>query len=356
MIKKRRKIKKKVLIILATFIILFSGILTYSYCYDPIEDLVENKKEEIKVEEETEEEAYVKPSLNIVDEDSTSRPYAVMINNISAARPYHSGLQEAYIVYEIIVEGGITRYMALFKDQTNEVIGSVRSSRHYFLDYVMENDAFYVHWGWSPQAQEDITTYNIDNINGLYYEGTYFYRENINISYEHTGYTKMSMLDVAVEKLNYRTETNKDLLFEYDSESIDYGEVEQASNIDISYSTSLISNFEYDEENQYYLMSINSIPHVDYITDLQYHFKNIITYQIANNVMAGETTRQEIHNIGSGEGYYFSNGEVIEITWEKTSREAQTVYKVASTGEKLVVNDGNTYIGIQPVDQNLSLK
>ena len=87
-----------------------------------------NKNETIKVEPESK-------KVKIVNEDSTSRPYAVMINNISVARRLQSGLQDAYIIYEIIVEGGISRYMALFMDQSTTRIGSIRSSRHYFLDY-----------------------------------------------------------------------------------------------------------------------------------------------------------------------------------------------------------------------------
>src|SRR5574344_1440904 len=66
----------------------------------------------------------------IADKDSTSRPFAVMINNHPTARPLQSGLQDAYLVYEMLVEGGITRMMALFKDQTTSRIGSVRSARH----------------------------------------------------------------------------------------------------------------------------------------------------------------------------------------------------------------------------------
>ena len=109
--------------------------------------------------------------LKIVDLSSNTRPYAVMINNHPSARQNHAGLQDAYLIYEMIVEGGMTRYMAVFKDKDTAKIGSVRSSRHYFLDYAMENDAMYVHWGWSPQAQSDISTYGINNINGLKYEG-----------------------------------------------------------------------------------------------------------------------------------------------------------------------------------------
>lgn len=61
--------------------------------------------------------------LKIVDENSKTRPYAIMINNIGVARPVQSGLQDAYIIYELIVEGGITRMLALFKDTDTKRIG-----------------------------------------------------------------------------------------------------------------------------------------------------------------------------------------------------------------------------------------
>ena len=43
-----------------------------------------------------------KDLFEIVDLNSKSRPYAVMINNLGTARPLQSGLQDAYIIYEMI--------------------------------------------------------------------------------------------------------------------------------------------------------------------------------------------------------------------------------------------------------------
>ena len=94
------------------------------------------------------------------------RPIAVMIDNHKGAWP-QVGLNDAYIVYEIIVEGGETRLMPVFKGKDLEKIGPVRSARHYFIDYALENDAIYVHFGSSPQALSDIATYKVNNINGI---------------------------------------------------------------------------------------------------------------------------------------------------------------------------------------------
>ena len=113
----------------------------------------ENDNKEMKVEEENP--PIVVPEKKVGIFQGNERPVAVMIDNHTGAWP-QAGLNKAYLVYEIIVEGGETRLMALFKGQDVEHIGPVRSSRHYFLDYALENDAIYTHFGWSPQAESDI--------------------------------------------------------------------------------------------------------------------------------------------------------------------------------------------------------
>ena len=117
------KNNKKILIIGGAIILVIAivvGILLATGVFSSKED---NSKPNTNSGEPT---GVEEKKLQIVDENSTSRPYAIMINNINVARPLQSGLQDAYIIYEIIVEGGITRYMALFMDQDTERIGSIR--------------------------------------------------------------------------------------------------------------------------------------------------------------------------------------------------------------------------------------
>ena len=298
--------------------------------------------------------------IKIIDENSKSRPYAVMINNHPSARIHHAGLQDAYEIYEMVVEGGMTRYLALFKDQTTAKIGSVRSSRPYYLDYVLENDAIYVHWGWSPQAESDISTLGINNINGLTWEGTYFYRDlSLNVSLEHTGFTTMEMLKNATTKLNYRSTTDKKALLNYTADTVDLSakeNSEEAKTVVITYSNSVTDKYIYDSDNGYYLRYVNNKEHVDDITKNQYHFKNIITYQVDNDTITeDEKGRQTLYNTGSGEGYYITNGYAVKIKWSKTSREAQTKYTYLD-GTEINVSDGNTFIQIQPKGEELSIK
>lgn len=296
----------------------------------------------------------IESNLKIVDLNSKTRPYAVMINNLGVARPLQSGLQDAMIIYEMIVEGGLTRYMAVFQDQNTERIGSIRSARHYFLDYALENDAIYVHHGNSPQAAADFKTLNIDRIS-VDASKTGWRDKSLNVSTEHTLFTSIAKLNNGLG--NKRKTRNKDFLLNYSETPIDLSTKEgaiKANNIEITYSGSVKSSYEYDESAQNYKRSVNGKAHTDYVTKKQYTFKNIITYQVSNTSLndGSGKDRQTLDNIGSGEGYYITNGYAVPITWSKSSRSSQTVYKYKD-GTEIDVNDGNTFIQIQPKGKNL---
>lgn len=296
----------------------------------------------------------IESNLKIVDLNSKTRPYAIMINNLGVARPLQSGLQDAMIIYEMIVEGGLTRYMAVFQDQNTERIGSIRSARHYFLDYALENDAIYVHHGNSPQAAADFKTLNIDRIS-VDASKTGWRDKSLNVSTEHTLFTNIAKLNNGVG--NKRKTRNKDFLLNYSETPVDLSTKEgaiKANNIEITYSGSVKSSYEYDESAQNYKRSVNGKAHTDYVTKKQYTFKNIITYQVSNTSLndGSGKDRQTLDNIGSGEGYYITNGYAVPITWSKSSRSSQTVYKYKD-GTEIDVNDGNTFIQIQPKGKNL---
>lgn len=344
--------KKKMPMILFVLIII-AGAIFYFLNFSP-------KKEEIKDKINDIIEEKPKPTLKIVDESSYTRPIAVMINNHNQARPYHSGLQDAYIVYEAIVEGGITRMMAVFKDQTTARIGSVRSSRHYFLDYALENDAIYVHFGWSPQAENDIRSLGVNNINGLY-DNAFWRDYNLPVNYEHKAVTSIEKINEVINQKGYRKEYNSknvldELSLKYSIDEIHINESEDsvvANNVSIPYSYYMTSSYTYDATNNYYLRYANGVAHKDYITGEQYHFKNIIIEKVENYTI-DSYGRQSLNNIGTGTGYFITNGYARPITWEKASRSSKTVFKYLD-GTPVIVNDGNTFIQIEPITQTTSI-
>ena len=350
---KKKKLNKKGKRVLSIFIIFIIVVIAIIICLN-----LPKSKEEGKVDDKKETKPKVEEKIKILDLDSNSRPYAVMINNIKTVWGYQSGLQDAYMVYEIIVEGGYTRLMAVFKDKNLDRIGSVRSSRHYFLDYALENDAIYVHFGWSPQAQSDMKTLGVNNINFLSYNG-YTRDTSLGLATEHTAFTTTSKIMSGAEYYKYRTTTNEKPLLEYSAKSVNLSNMDgaiPANKVYIDYSSSRNTSFEYDSVNKVYNRFQNNTVHKDYVTGLQYTAKNIITYQVNSYSIGGDSKgRQTLDNIGKGTGWYISEGYAVPITWEKSSRASKTVYKY-NDGTEIKVNDGNTYIQIQPLNRQLTIE
>ena len=95
---------------------------------------------------------------------------------------------------------------------------------------------------------------------------------------------------------------------------------------------------------------MNSKENIDLTSKEQYKVKNIIVYGLKYTSFSSDNYYgyQKIDNIGSGEGYYITNGYAIPITWKKDSLSSKTIYKIKETGEELVLNNGNTYVQIYP--------
>lgn len=314
-----------------------------------------DKKEEPKKTNTKKQE--IKEEIKIIDVNSDTRPYAVMINCHNEALP-HSGLQDAYIVYELLVEGGITRMMALFKDVDVSKIGSIRSARTQYLDYVYENDAIYVHAGGATDA---IRRINSEKISDVDVDGKYGKRDSsLNRSWEHTLFTSTELIKKGVSDKRIKDTTSKGNLLTYQAKSINFDKYEdkkEATNVSIKYSDYRTSNYKYDSAKKVYLRSMNNNSNKDLVTGKQYEVKNIITYSVNHSTYEdnGYYGYQRLSNVGSGEGYYISEGYAIPITWKKNSKNERTTYTVKETGKELVVNDGNTYIQIYPTSGRLTI-
>jgi len=277
--------------------------------------------------------------------NTNERPIAVMIDNDDKnARP-QAGLDEAYLVYELIVEGGSTRFMALFKGVNTEKIGPVRSSRHYFLDYVMENDAIYTHYGWSPKAIQDISAYGINKINGVLGEDNdVFWRELKFKGDWHSAYTSIEKIKAKISKKGFNAEISKKNGINYSESYIKLPEENEANEISLKYSGGYITGYTYNKETGMYEKSINGAPHTMQ-NGKTLEAKNIIIELIYDTSLGDGTDRRNINTTGSGKGYYITEGSFIEITRSKSSRGDKTVYKRAD-GTELQINPGKTIINI----------
>ena len=283
------------------------------------------------------------------------RPIAVMIDNHDDAWP-QAGLQRAYMVYEIIVEGGETRLMALFKGADDvEKIGPVRSARHYFVDYAMENDAIYVHFGESPQASSDIKKYSIAEIDGISEDGTTFWRVKDKKA-PHNAVTSMENLIKSAKNKNFRMTSSEESVLNYVADEVNLEEGQGAVSVTIPHSQLQTVKYEYDEENKVYERFARKEAQVDWDTDEPITVKNIIITFCDNYTLsdAENKGRQGLKNIGTFDGYYITNGKAIKIKCIKNARDEKTVYQDLN-GNEIDVNDGNTFVHICPTDADVEI-
>ncbi len=346
--KSREKMsKKKILIIIGIALIVLIGIV-----FGIINIIKITNKDDNKVTQPQEKEKEPEEPVKIIDLDSDTRPYAVMINCKSEALP-QSGLQDAYMVYEETVEGGITRMIAFFKDKDVGKIGSVRSARIQFLPFVHEHDAIYVYSGGAYVTLKQIST---ERINSIGVDGPYGVRDSELAkvrAWEHTLFTNTSLLTKATNDYGFRKTSTQKPVLNYQAKEVDLSEykTEEAKNISIKYSYYRTANYTYDPESKTYLRFMNEAKNTDLVTGKQYQVKNILIYGVQYNARAYDThTYSDPQIYGTGDGYYVTNGVALPITWEKKDEKSQTVYKVKETGEELIVNDGNTYVQIYPTN------
>ncbi|MBO4953909.1 MAG: DUF3048 domain-containing protein [Clostridia bacterium] len=276
---------------------------------------------------------------------STVRPYAVMIDNDDQnARP-QAGVEDAYLVYEMMVEGGASRMMAFFRDVDTAKIGPVRSSRHYFLDYVMEHDAIYVHFGWSPRAQSDLESLGLDKINGvLGSDGDIYWRERKFAGDWHSAYTSIAKIKAKADAKCFKTEGKAANIPMQEQFAVPQGT--DHGDIRLTYSGSYRVGYVFDAETNTYKRYINGGAHTMQ-SGVQLAPTNVIALEVANFPLGDGSARQDLTTVGSGKGVYFTAGKAQPITWSKASRSADTKYTLED-GSALTLNPGQTFVQLVP--------
>lgn len=293
-----------------------------------------------------------------VDEDvANTRPIAVMVPNSKTASQY--GLSQASILYECNVEGSMTRLMAIWEDwQDFEKIGNIRSCRDYYLYWAFEWDAIYIHYGGPFYIDDLIARDDTQNINCIEYANA-SYRDTAKNSTDNA-FTSSELILQAVEHygypLEYRDGYADDSHFQFASESSpntleQYSDAITADTIDMSPAYPVTNcYFIYNEETGLYdryqhLSGDSDGPHIDLANNEQLSFKNVIIqntyYEVRDQkgylaFQCHDTTR---------DGWYFTNGKGIHVTWEKTSDYGATRY-YDDDGNEIQLNTGKTMICI----------
>lgn len=286
-------------------------------------------------------ETYTYPFTGLeATEEPNNRAVAVTVSNQTSARP-QSGLHEADIVFELLAEGDITRFLALYQSSLPERVGPVRSAREYYFNLAKDYDALYVYHGAAKFVDRMIKDESVDFLNGANYDNDQelFIRETFR-SAPHNSYMLFDELYNRATSKQYNVEvTHPSLQFLEEGEEIVGTDT---SHVKVQYfANSLSIDYHYDETKEKYTRNSDGVQTVDLETETPIELDNIFVIEADHEVIDDEG-RRAIDLQSGGFGYLFQKGKSQKVQWENNNG-----YLVAvKDGEVLPFVPGKTWINV----------
>ena len=304
------------------------------------------------------------------------RPLGVAIENHLDARP-QSGLQSADVIYEVVAEGGITRFLAVFYCEDASIIGPVRSARVYFLKILQGYGLYplYAHVGGAntpgpAEALGEIADLGWDGYNDLnqfavpfptYYRDYERLPERVT---EHTMYSGTDKLWAFAAKSRKLTNVDEDKnkwdeeftprKFKKEAKVKERGSVNKISfGFWEQFSKDYSVTWNYNKELNTYKRTNGGIAHQDFNLKKTLEFKSIVVVLAdespANDGYPGGHLLYEV--VGEGKGFLFQDGKAQKITWEKKDEESMMRFFV--DGDEVELNAGKLFIEILPLGNDV---
>ena len=293
--------------------------------------------------------------MTLTDPEAVGKkPVAITINNIYVAQKVQCGLDQADVVFETEVEGGITRLLAVFADVSNvQKLGTVRSLRVVFADIAAGMNALLFYHG----IDEDYCSPHLKSLGINSHQigaKSDSFREKNGLAYEHRLYTSGELLDGVIEgKKKWTTEgTTSWLNFSKDSAKVAPADT-KAVNIKVPFSGTTTTQFIYDETEQKYARARKDVEYVDALSGKRELFTNVFILETTiTNYDDGYHRKVALEG---GNGYYASAGGIVPIKWTKGDSKDNFKFTLED-GTPLTVNQGNSYICIKSKAKKVSFE
>jgi len=283
-----------------------------------------------------------------MDEMKTRRPVAVMISNHAEARPL-SGLSSADVVFETNAESGITRHLAIFWSSAPQKVGSIRSLRQYYLEWLSEYDPILIHDGCAEtdnaltNACGNIYLYGTKDI------ATYgSWRLNDGIRFApHNEYSSVTNAWDYAKKMNWNSFPSiSGWQFKKDADLASRGQrtlVKLVFHKEINNNGLYDVTWTYDRPTNSYFRKVGNKIDIDQENNTQISAKNVVIQQVQMSLAGDDHGRLIVKTIGEGDAVILQDGKIINGTWKKSSRLDRTKY-YDSDGKLIPFNRGKVWI------------
>lgn len=267
---------------------------------------------------------------------------AIKVENLPEARP-QTGLDRADVVYEEPVEGGITRFIAVYQCREAPRVGPVRSGRttdaavlvqygHPALGYA----------GAAPIVERTIDRAGIIDVN--YDVAVDAYTRDANRPAPHNLYTSTKALWKAAKT----KEGAPDPVFSYAVELT--GRSKKVATVHLPFSSYSDVYWKWSRKDRAWLRFHGTEPHM--LTDgRQVSAADVVVMQVqvtpGTIVDAAGNPSPEVKLTGSGRAYVFRDGRMIVGRWERASLDDPTAF-VARDGTEIALAPGTTWVELLP--------
>ena len=288
--------------------------------------------------------------IGVEDQADVAPPVVgVMIDNHPDAYP-QLGLSQAPVVYEVPVEGGMTRFMAIYPGRNFlvEKVGPVRSARPYFLDWLAEyGDALYMHSGGSPEALDLIKERKVFDANEFWW-GEYYWRAD-DRGAPHNLFTSSSNWSGIIQETSAKHPLVAWQGWNYSNTEITTN-TQPVRGVNINYASNYKVNWVWDASQHGFVRSINgSIVKVEGEVLSQ----NVIIQYVSVRSL-DEVDRKKITTVGSGEARVLRDGVLIRGSWKKDDLSSRTRF-YDENNQEISLKPGTTWIQIVPKDATVEV-
>lgn len=277
-------------------------------------------------------------------------PVGVIVENLVSVRP-QSGLASANLVFEALVEGGITRFLAIYAAAVDvHEIGPVRSARSYFVDWAKEFDALLAHEGGSPQALAAIRDLDIRDLHAGRNSQYYWRDTKRQTAFEHTLFTSSKLLAFAVRDKEV-PKTGAYARWTFKSDAPLASRPTEPKTITIDYSSfNYKVEYRYDREKNAYVRLQGGVEQTDK-NGGSLAPKNVVVISVKTRLI--DVERLGMETVGSGEAVIFRDGQTIKGIWKKGRAEDRLRFLDADSKE-IELNVGQTWVEVLPSDRTIT--
>ncbi|PJE75752.1 hypothetical protein COV04_03250 [Candidatus Uhrbacteria bacterium CG10_big_fil_rev_8_21_14_0_10_48_11] len=279
----------------------------------------------------------------IAEMSAARRPFAVMLDDFPSARP-ESGVSNADWVWETLVEGGVTRVMAVFQSADSATIGPVRSAREYFLPLASELNAIYVHSGGSPAALQQLATTKMLTNADEFANGSAFYRR-ANLVAPHNLFTsieKLTTLSLA-KKWNTPAEVSAR---QFSDDVPAGGEAAKTATIDFSLPSYRVT-WRWDDVHGRYLRFVGGVEATDRENANKVGAATVVVEltKVAPAPRVNVPAAVSVSTVGEGDAWFFRNGKAFTGRWQKKSASSATAFLDAN-GQPFTFARGSVWVEV----------